>query len=116
MTAAHILRNLSDVELIRTIENCNASASELELIRRYDELGQSGGLDRKMVSIKVNEAKGCYPREDFLSSAIKYINENRYRNPSRQWPHSHSKPLLTKKFAAWLIVNDPELTKELKII
>tara|TARA_R110000782_G_C14510876_1_gene379879 strand:- start:289 stop:510 length:222 start_codon:yes stop_codon:yes gene_type:complete len=34
--------------------------------------------------------------------AAKYIEENGYRTPSRAWPHSHSKPLLTKKFAKWL--------------
>jgi hypothetical protein len=34
--------------------------------------------------------------------AAKYIDENGYRTPSRAWPHSHSKPLLTKKFAKWL--------------
>jgi hypothetical protein len=34
--------------------------------------------------------------------AAKYIHENGYRTPSRAWPHSHSKPLLTKKFAKWL--------------
>ena len=34
--------------------------------------------------------------------AAKYIDENGYRTPSLAWPHSHSKPLLTKKFAKWL--------------
>jgi hypothetical protein len=32
------------------------------------------------------------------SPAEQYINENGYRTPSRAWPHSHSKPLLTRKF------------------
>jgi hypothetical protein len=38
--------------------------------------------------------------------AAKYIDENGYRTPSRAWPHSHSKPLLTKKFAKWLAAQE----------
>lgn len=48
--------------------------------------------------------------------AAQYINENGYRSPSRAWPHSHSKPLLTKKFAKWLIVNHPETAKKYNLI
>lgn len=39
--------------------------------------------------------------------AAEYINSNGYRTPSRAWPHSHSHPLLTKKFAKWLQANHP---------
>ena len=35
-----------------------------------------------------------------------------YRNPSRAWPHSHSKPLLTRKFAKWCEVNHPEFAAQ----
>lgn len=44
--------------------------------------------------------------------AAEYIDENGYRTPSRKWPHSHSKPLLTKKFAKWLVNNHPETAKQ----
>ena len=40
--------------------------------------------------------------------ADEYIKLNGYRTPSRAWRHSHSKPLLTKKFAKWLKTNHPE--------
>lgn len=46
----------------------------------------------------------------------KYIQENGYRTPSRAWPHSHSKPLLTKKFAKWLCVNAPEKAEKFGLI
>ena len=45
-----------------------------------------------------------------------YIEENGYRTPSRKWPHSHSKPLLTKKFAKWLIANHPAEAKKFNLI
>lgn len=41
-------------------------------------------------------------------AAKQYIDENGYRNPSRAWPYSHAKPLLTQKFARWLRKNYPE--------
>lgn len=44
--------------------------------------------------------------------AADYITANGYRRPSRAWPHSHSKPLLTRKFAKWLLANHPELAAE----
>ena len=39
--------------------------------------------------------------------AQQYVNQNEYRNPSRAWPHSHSKPLLTKKFCKFVKENHP---------
>lgn len=45
-------------------------------------------------------------------SAVAYITENGYRSPSRAWPHSHSKPLLTRKFAKWLMINDSDLAAQ----
>jgi len=44
--------------------------------------------------------------------AIEYIEIGGYRTPSRAWPYSHAKPLLTKKFAKWLINNHPEFAEE----
>ena len=35
-----------------------------------------------------------------------------YRTPSRAWPHSHSKPLLTAKFAKWAEENHPEFAAQ----
>lgn len=40
--------------------------------------------------------------------AHEYISLNAFRYPSYKYPHSHSKPLLTKKFAKWLIENHKE--------
>ena len=69
MTTEHILRNLSNDELITLIENGNASATELELIRRYYKL-DVGMLDIDKVRSCVKEAKRYFPGEDFLSGAI----------------------------------------------
>ncbi len=44
-------------------------------------------------------------------AVAKYIEDNGYRTPSRKWPHSHAKPLLTAKFAKHLKENDPELAE-----
>jgi hypothetical protein len=45
--------------------------------------------------------------------AAEYIALGGYRSPSRQWPHSHSKPLLTKKFAKWLKENHLDYATQL---
>lgn len=38
-----------------------------------------------------------------------------FRTPSRAYPHSHSKPLLTQKFARLLCEKDPELAVKLGV-
>jgi hypothetical protein len=48
--------------------------------------------------------------------AKQYIDEGCYRQPSRAWPHSHSKPLLTKKFAKWLKTNHPKVAVDLGLL
>lgn len=48
--------------------------------------------------------------------AKQYIDEGSYRQPSRAWPHSHSKPLLTKKFAKWLKTNHPKVAVDLGLL
>jgi len=48
--------------------------------------------------------------------AEQYINENGYRTPSRAWPNSHATPLMTKKFARYVILHDEPMAKLLKII
>lgn len=69
MTAEHILRNLGDDELITMVENGNASATELELVRRYDRL-DVGMVNIDKVNSCIKEAKRYFPGEDFLSGAI----------------------------------------------
>ena len=39
-----------------------------------------------------------------------------YRSPSRAWPHSYAKPLLTRKFARYLCENDVDLARKLQLI
>jgi len=41
--------------------------------------------------------------------AAEYIDAASYRTPSRAWPHSHARPLLTQKFAKWLLATHPDL-------
>lgn len=48
--------------------------------------------------------------------AKKYIAENGYRSPSRAWPYSHAKPLMTAKFAKWAAKNHPEFAEEMGIV
>lgn len=55
-----------------------------------------------------------YPIEG--TPAVEYIQLNSYRSPSRHWPHSYSKPLLTTKFAKWLITNHPLTASEFGLI
>jgi hypothetical protein len=38
-----------------------------------------------------------------------------HRYPSRAYPHSHSKPILTQKFAKLLCEKDPKLAVKLKV-
>lgn len=45
--------------------------------------------------------------------AYEYITNNGYRSPSRAWPQSHAKPLMTKKFAKWLKINHSEFSQSL---
>lgn len=46
-------------------------------------------------------------------AVVKYIEKGNYRKPSRAWPQSHFKPLLTKKFAKWVIKEDAQLAEKL---
>lgn len=45
-----------------------------------------------------------------------YINENGYRTPSRAYPNSHAKPLLTRKYAKWLRDNHPAKADALNLV
>ena len=54
---------------------------------------------------RIDNAKRFYPISD--TPAAQYINQNRYRSPSRAYPNSYAKPLLTLKFAKWLKSNYP---------
>lgn len=46
--------------------------------------------------------------------AVEYCSG--YRSPSRVWPQSHAKPLLTRKFAKWCAENHPNVAKEWGIL
>ena len=40
-------------------------------------------------------------------AADEYIDLKKYRWPSRNWPYSHARALMTQKFAKWLVENHP---------
>lgn len=42
-----------------------------------------------------------------------YIDITGYRMPSRAYPHSHAKPLMTLKYAKWLRANHPDHARAL---
>lgn len=44
-----------------------------------------------------------------------YVSDNGYRTPSRSWPFSHARPLLTQKFAKYLTEQDPALAIKLGV-
>ena len=52
-----------------------------------------------------DNANRYYPDHPALKA---YIAEGGYRSPSRAWPWSYAKPLLTQKCMKWLIANHPE--------
>lgn len=51
------------------------------------------------------------------SDSPEWIQEycSQYRTPSRAFPFSHAKPLLTQKFAKLLTEKDPELAIKLQV-
>ena len=51
------------------------------------------------------------------SNSPKFVQEycSQFRTPSRAWPHSHAKPLLTQKFAKLLTEKDPRLAIKLGV-
>lgn len=53
-----------------------------------------------------------YPKNEV---AVAYIEQNGYRSPSRSWPLSYAKPLMTKKFAKWALENHKEFANKLGI-
>lgn len=54
-----------------------------------------------------------YPDEG--SVAEQYLGLHGYRSPSRAYPHSYSKPLLTRKFAKWLTEHHPAIARKYKL-
>lgn len=52
-----------------------------------------------------DNAGRAYPHGGTAYSA--YICANSYRPPSRAYPYTYMKPLLTRKFAKWLSLNAP---------
>ena len=62
-------------------------------------------------SLMFGAGKKATPKVDTPFS--EYIERGGYREPSHRWPYSHVKPLLTKKFAEWLLDQYPEKAKSL---
>lgn len=50
-------------------------------------------------------------------AALDFVREycKGFRTPSRAWPYSHAKPLLTQKFAKHLVEKDPTLAIKLGV-
>lgn len=57
---------------------------------------------------KSDNANRWYPTDAIVEE---YIAKNGYRSPSRQWPQSYARPVMTKKFAKWAEENHPEFSK-----
>ena len=56
-----------------------------------------------------DKANRYYPTDEVCRE---YVAINGYRGPSRAWPWSYAKPLLTAKFAKWARQNHPEWAAE----
>jgi len=54
-----------------------------------------------------------FPNDD--TPAAEYVEQNGYRTPSRAWPYSYVKPLLTRKFAKWLREHHPAYADQLNL-
>ena len=52
-----------------------------------------------------------YPGDSTPDSIKDYLSK--YRSPSRAWPQSYAKPLLTMKFAKWLREHEPDLYEKI---
>lgn len=55
-----------------------------------------------------------YPSDSTPECIKDYLSQ--YRAPSRAWPHSYAKPLMTKKFSKWLAENHTDLAIKYGII
>tara|TARA_R110002110_G_scaffold67943_1_gene184432 strand:- start:1458 stop:1706 length:249 start_codon:yes stop_codon:yes gene_type:complete len=62
---------------------------------------------------KYYDSSGYRPHPFKDTPFAEYIAMNGYRKPSRAWPNSYINPLLTYKFAKWLVANDLETANEL---
>lgn len=54
-----------------------------------------------------------YTTESTPEWVAEYLSD--YRTPSRAWPHSYSKAMLSQKFAKLAVEKDPKLALKLKI-
>ena len=56
-------------------------------------------------------------RWEASSETPEYVKEylSNYRTPSRAWPLSHAKAMLSQKFAKLVVENDPELAVKLGV-
>lgn len=60
---------------------------------------------RQFGLIKNGKGRKIHPKQG--SIAEEYVNLNGYRSPSCAYPYSHAKPLLTQKFAKWVVDKYP---------
>jgi len=58
---------------------------------------------------KADSANRWYPDSDVAPYFVGI------RSPSRAWPYSYAKAAQTKKFAAWLLANRPEIATRLGV-
>jgi len=67
------------------------------------------GYDRDEIGY-FDKAKRWYPYSEYQS----YFSD--LRSPSRSWPFSYLRSVYTKKFARWLIENDPQTAADCGLI
>lgn len=60
------------------------------------------------LSFKKDNGGRWYASDDTPESVREYVEGN-FRSPSRAWPYSYAKPLLTQKFAKFLTENEPTI-------
>lgn len=54
-----------------------------------------------------DNARRMYPREGTVAHEYVFDVCGGFRSPSRMWPYSLIKPVLTKKFVRWLAIEHP---------
>ena len=72
----------------------------------FSDLWESFGM-------KKDDGGRWYQSEDTPEWVCEFLSQ--YREPSRAWPMSHAKPMLTQKFSKLVVEQDPELAIKLHI-
>lgn len=47
--------------------------------------------------------------------ALAFLDAGNYKEPSQERPDAHAKPLLTVRYARWLLDHFPDMAKQLKL-